>query len=93
MTNVELMEGLEKTYTVFEKETEEQCTIKIVKLSEAAQSTMGIKSIEVTSKGDITPTENKEKFIEFIGDSITCGYGVEDEVKEHPLYKRISRNK
>ncbi|MBQ7954764.1 MAG: GDSL family lipase [Lachnospiraceae bacterium] len=81
----ELMEGLEKTYTVFEKETEEQCTIKIVKLSEAAQSTMGIKSIEVTSKGDITPTENKEKFIEFIGDSITCGYGVEDEVKEHPF--------
>ncbi len=75
----DMMDKLEKTYTVFESEAEEQCTIKVLKLSECAQSTMGIKSVEVTSKGDIAPTENKDKLIEFIGDSITCGYGVEDE--------------
>ena len=79
----DMMNKLEKTYTVFESEVEEQCTIKILKLSESAQSTMGIKTIEVTSKGDIAPTENKEKLIEFIGDSITCGYGVEDENRDN----------
>lgn len=79
----DMMNKLEKTYTVFESDVEEQCTIKILKLSESAQSTMGIKSIEVTAKGEIAPTENKEKLIEFIGDSITCGYGVEDENRDN----------
>lgn len=79
----DMMNKLEKTYTVFESEEEEQCTVKVVKLSESAQSTMGIKTIEVTSKGDIAPTENQEKLIEFIGDSITCGYGVEDENRDN----------
>ena len=78
-----MMDTAEKTVTVFESETEEVCTVKIVKLSESAQSTMGVKSIVVTSKGEITPTENKERLIEFIGDSITCGYGVEDENRDH----------
>lgn len=79
----DMMNQMTKTYTVFESETEEQCTVKIVKLSEAAQSTMGITSIEVNSIGDIAATGNKEKLIEFIGDSITCGYGVEDENRDH----------
>jgi len=72
-----------ETYTVFESETEEECTVRIVKLSEAAMSTVGIKTMEVTSRGVIRPTENKEHLIEFIGDSITCGYGVEDEDPNH----------
>ncbi len=54
---------------------EGECTVKLIKLSEAAQSVTAIESIEVDGK--IQPTEKAKHSIEFIGDSITCGYGVE----------------
>ena len=73
----------EKTYEIFNSEETADATITLLKLSESANSTFGIKRIDVTSVGEIAPTEEKELKIEFIGDSITCGYGVDDEVKEH----------
>ncbi len=79
----DMIDNMSEIYTVYESEEEQECTVRVVKLSESANSTVGIKSIEVTSRGDIKPTEKKEHLIEFIGDSITCGYGVEDEVKEN----------
>lgn len=79
----EMINEQEKTLTVFENTEESEKLVRIVKLSEAAHSTCGISKINVTSRGDIKPTEAKERYIEFIGDSITCGYGVDDEVKEH----------
>ncbi len=79
----EMIDKMDETFTVFESETPQECTIRIVKLSEAAMSTVGIKTLEVECIGDIQPTPDKEHFIEFIGDSITCGYGVEDEDKSH----------
>ncbi len=57
-------------------------TVRIIKLSESAMSTFGIESITVDG-GEIAPTANKDMLVEFIGDSITCGYGVDDEVKEN----------
>lgn len=79
----DMINKVQETYTVFESEEVTECTVRVIKLSEAAMSTVGIKSIEVTSVGDIRPTEAKEHLIEFIGDSITCGYGVEDEDPGH----------
>lgn len=79
----EMIDKMDETFTVFESETPQECTIRIVKLSEAAMSTVGIKTLEVECMGDIQPTPGKEHLIEFIGDSITCGYGVEDEDKNH----------
>ena len=79
----EMVNKLEKSYTVFESDTPQECTVRVIKLSEAANSTVGIAKIEVTSIGDIVPTENSDRLIEFVGDSITCGYGVDDENKEH----------
>ena len=79
----EQLDAAEKTYDIFTSDTEREATITIIKLSEAAESTMGIRSINVTSAEDIKPTAAKELKIEFIGDSITCGYGVDDEVKEN----------
>lgn len=79
----DMMNKMQETYTVFESETDETCTVRIVKLSEAPMSTVGIKTIEVTSRGDIRPTPDKKHLIEFIGDSITCGYGIEDEDPNH----------
>lgn len=79
----DMIKKLEQTYTVFESEAETECVIRILKLTEAAMSTIGIKSVEVTSVGEIAATENKAHYIEFIGDSITCGYGVDDEDPNH----------
>ncbi len=75
----DMLDAPEKTYTVFEGEKE--AVVTVIKLSESPQSTIGIKSIEVT--GTIAPTPQKETLIEFIGDSITCGYGVDDEDRNH----------
>lgn len=58
-------------------------TVKFVKLSESANGIIGIKHISILSTQDITPTPESSLKIEFIGDSITCGYGVDDENREH----------
>lgn len=79
----ELVDSAEKTYTVFSADEAAETTVKLLKLSEAAESTMGIRSIDVTAIGDIQPTAEKELKIEFIGDSITCGYGVDDQDRDH----------
>lgn len=79
----DMIDSMTETYQVFESEEAQECTIRVVKLSESAMSTVGLKSIDVTSIGEIKPTTLKEHYIEFVGDSITCGYGVEDENKDH----------
>lgn len=80
----EMVTAAEKTYTVFSSAKAKTTTVKIVKLSEAAQSTLGIKEIKATATADgIKPTADKKYLIEFIGDSITCGYGVDDPDKTH----------
>lgn len=58
-------------------------TVKLIKLSEGAQSVLGVESFEVD--GTPQPTSAAAHTIEFIGDSITCGYGV-----DAPLGKTFS---
>ncbi|HHU70725.1 MAG TPA: SGNH/GDSL hydrolase family protein [Clostridiales bacterium] len=72
----------DKEYVVIDEGEVIEATIKILKLSETAMSTFGIASIDVEG-GTIEPTEKKNLLIEFVGDSITCGYGVDDEDPEH----------
>lgn len=52
--------------------------IRIIKLSECAMSLIGIKPLDIADGESITPASDKKYKIEFIGDSITCGYGVDD---------------
>ncbi len=52
-------------------------TVRVVKLSEAMYSSVAVDEISVFSADDICPTNKKELKIEFIGDSITCGYGID----------------
>ena len=78
----DMIDHAEETYTVFESETPADCDIRIIKLSETAMSTCAVKSITVEG-GEIKPAEKKERLIEFVGDSITCGYGVDDENRDH----------
>ncbi len=76
-----MLDEQEKTVTAFEGESERTAVVSLVKLSESANSTFSITKIE--ADGDIKPTEEKPLYIEFIGDSITCGYGVDDEDRNH----------
>lgn len=79
----DMVDKMEKAYTVFESDTPTECTVLVVKLSEAAYSTLGITSMDVTCIGDIQPTAGSNRLIEFVGDSITCGYGVDDLDASH----------
>ncbi|OWA33160.1 GDSL family lipase [Saccharibacillus sp. O16] len=74
-----------KSYEVWSSEQEQPVTIRIVKLSEAAMSTVGIDEIRAETDGTIKPTPDRKWKIEFIGDSITCGYGVDDASGQQPF--------
>lgn len=66
----------EELFTVFESTSEQEVSIKLMKYSEAAFSKLGFKAISL--EGELLPPPmRKPRRIEFIGDSITCGYGVE----------------
>ncbi len=77
----EMIGQREKIYTILSSQQEEVHVVRILKLSESAMSTMGIGEICVT--GSILPTAKRRFLVEFVGDSITCGYGVEDEDENH----------
>lgn len=57
--------------------------VTVLKLSESANSIMGISKMSVIDTKDVFPTPESSLKIEFIGDSITCGYGVDDENRDH----------
>ena len=65
-------------------------TYTILKLSESANSSLGILELEAygTMTADdgstvgLIPAEDKRLKVEFVGDSITCGYGVEGKLGE-----------
>lgn len=83
----EMMNRPVKSITVFAGEVKRTAIVRVVKLSETAMSTLGITAL-VVENGEITKTDNKELFIEFVGDSITCGYGVDDEDENHSFATR-----
>lgn len=65
-------------YVLFQSPVEKTVIIKVVKLSEAAFGMAGLKSLKIDGNlNKPVAAKNKAFKIEFIGDSITCGYGVE----------------
>lgn len=79
----DMLDDAVKKYTPIDGSETVTKTVKIVKLSECAMSTMGIMPINLEEGASIKPVEKKSHSIEFIGDSITCGYGVDDEDENH----------
>lgn len=69
----------EQTIELFSGTASRTATVKIIHLSEANNGCIGVKELTVTSSSStpVKPTPKKELMIEFIGDSITCAYGVE----------------
>ena len=87
---VTLKEG-ENHITLFESNEEKTVCIRVMKFSEAAFAYAGLKSLEIDgelkvvepvettseSRGGNFDKLNHPLKLEFIGDSITCGYGIE----------------
>jgi lysophospholipase L1-like esterase len=67
----------EAVYKLYESNVSRSVKIKLMKVSEAAFVKVGIKEIIIEGDTNIVPVKNNERRIEFIGDSITCGYGIE----------------
>ncbi len=73
---IELKKG-KHTYTLFEeKENIDHIKIRIMKYSEAAFASVGIVDFRTDGVFHKVIHDHKKK-IEFVGDSITCGYGLE----------------
>lgn len=75
---IKLIDG-ENVYTVYKADEEQTVTIKVVKYSEAAFTKCAVKYIEIDTDKLCEPPVKRDRRIEIIGDSITCGYGVEAE--------------
>lgn len=73
------LEQEEAQYVLFESNQVETVKIKLIKYSEAAFAKVGIKTLSIEGQVPI-PTLDKDLKIEFIGDSITCGYGNEGQL-------------
>ena len=72
-----------QTFTVFDDEQSVQGVVRVLKISEATSSLATISKITTDKQGTISPTAASPLKIEFIGDSITCGYGVDDPDRNH----------
>ncbi|MDO5154878.1 MAG: GDSL-type esterase/lipase family protein [Eubacteriales bacterium] len=80
---VDTLVDCEKKECVILHSTEEQTVdVKIIKLSECAMSMCGIRQI-TSDTSQFCAGKERAYRMEFIGDSITCGYGVDDEDCEH----------
>ena len=79
----------EKSIELFKSEKENEYKINIILLSEAMNGGVGIKSIIANSCSNdeaiIKKTEKKQLSIEYIGDSITCSYGIESKSQNEPF--------
>lgn len=75
----DVMSEKEKEITLFGGDSRRTAQVTVIHLSEAGNGAVGVKNIHVTSgtAKPVVPVPEKELKIEFIGDSITCAYGVE----------------
>jgi lysophospholipase L1-like esterase len=65
------------TYLLYEGQETKTTRIRLVKYSEAAFGKVGIIKLIIDSEQPPQPTMMNHRRLEFIGDSITCGYGNE----------------
>ncbi|MGN0584771.1 MAG: GDSL-type esterase/lipase family protein [Ruminococcus sp.] len=82
-----IAEEHEKEIILFEGNAPRSAEVKIMLLSEAVYGAVGVKCPVVTGDepNPLTPAPQKNLFIEFIGDSITCGFGVDGTEGSEPF--------
>lgn len=75
------MDSKEETVKLFAEKSSVTKKVKVIMLSEAMYGAVGVSKINVSSGAakPVKPVAKGNLCIEFIGDSITCAYGVEGE--------------
>lgn len=88
-----LLSTKEETIKLFEGENSRSSIVKVIHLSEANNGAIGVGNISITSSAEtpIKPVAKRDLSIEFIGDSITCAYGVEAE-SQHEQFSTSTEN-
>ena len=76
------LEGAVQTVAVPFYAFENEAVVRVIKLSESMYSCVGISGIRLYGSMDILPTVRSKQVIEFIGDSITAGFGVDHEKRK-----------
>lgn len=79
----DMLTASEKQYTLIDSDTTHTYHVQVIKLSESPMSIVGIKQLIADENDVLTPAKKRLRCLEFIGDSITCGYGVDDSNLEH----------
>lgn len=71
------LDAKEGVYELYRSDEPKTVKIRLMKLSEAAFAKMGI--VKITLEGELLPPPKalSERRIEFVGDSITCGFGID----------------
>ncbi|MDE5764211.1 MAG: hypothetical protein K2I00_04505 [Ruminococcus sp.] len=89
----ELLDVKEKTVELFSGSASRTAVVKVIHLSEANNGAVGVSSLKVNSDSPVpvSPTAKKDLKIEFIGDSITCAYGVEGK-DQYENFKTSTEN-
>ncbi len=67
---------------LYESQQEDTVTVMIMKYSEPEYAICGIESITIDTDELLPPPEKKQRQIQIIGDSITCGFGIEGSVED-----------
>ena len=78
-----MIDSPRRNLIVVDQDTPQTVEVRLVKLSESAMSVIGIEPLIIGEEDRVEPIPNKAHLVEFIGDSITCGYGVDDEDCNH----------
>ena len=79
-----MMDTPERVLTVFDGTEVRTARILLVKLSESAMSTLAVTGIE--TDGTVSPLPERAHLVEFVGDSITCGYGVDTDAPDQKFH-------
>lgn len=76
-----------RTVEVWNAKSASTAVVKVIHLSEAQYGAIGVRSITAESGNadPVEPTSAHDLCIEFVGDSITCAYGVEAANSEEPF--------
>lgn len=79
----EMVRSPQPCYTILDEQLPRNCMIRILKITEAPMSITGIRELITDDAASVCPAPSKTHRIEFIGDSITCGYGTDDDDLSH----------
>ncbi len=77
LTSEETLDQEYTTVTLDLSDVEGEAVVKVIKLTESMYSCAGVAGIRVYSASSVTPTPQPDLLLEFIGDSITAGYGLD----------------